>query len=848
MKRITIYTALILLIVTGLVYGGPPIPLAGWGTNRIVDGDSSVIVTDTGTGSIVTTVDGVVVSTATASGVAITITGGAISATSLSVPDAVEPTDAVNYRTLLNNLGFSFNFWIGSKTLDQTLTDAEASYTETQNASPDTLSTIYFVASEADTQAPFTVPSAAIIELHYAAKLTTVASVKDTTIYLQLGYVDSDGSSNFVQIGSNSDSTANLTTTKTEYLSHIHVPTEITVPVTKRLYLRVVAVAPGAGNYGIINFYYDAVAYQIHLPVNASILENFALKSVVGTSIGTGLTLDGTVLKTHVLLQSIAATAPAAGQVLVASSGTAYTPTGTTGTGDVVRGTSPTIATPTLTGDVAGDGSYFKGLQNIPDLASKGPAYWFDGVGSYISLGTFKDTQLDYGTGDFTYVSTFKTLSTDVSLHLVGCYEDVNNRFYINLPNGTGILILGKEESTTKFQYTATNANVIAVNQWTTLGIVGDRSDALYVYVNGKSVALTVDIAMTAGDIDTNATMYLGRYGSEYSDIEIANFNYFNLALTAAEVKAFSSGAPVPYKYIGASQTEFFTTATDRTFTGGATNWENVDIGTTWDETTDLSIVASATGQYGKITFTNIGTVLEIGKRYRLTYDYAETTAGFEFKLGGATGQTLGDAVAGTGQMIEFTAIEPYTTTDFLGIYAKTTATAAGDFDNFSLVQIGCVLQLEQPGITPGTWVDTSGNELHGVVSEVIPINLQKGVKRLLSVKNVSLAASADTALLTTPAGYNGTILDSATVVAGGDAYTVTMSIGQNTAETDFIPANSLSNLDAALDVVILKPIPSTTPLKNKSYAAGTVIDAKVVVDGTAGSATNMLYLYGTLY
>lgn len=142
-----------------------------------------------------------------------------------------------------------------------------------------------------------------------------------------------------------------------------------------------------------------------------------------------------------------------------------------------------------------------------------------------------------------------------------------------------------------------------------------------------------------------------------------------------------------PLRIVGAAPTssEYFTTATDRTFTGGATNWANGDIGTTFDETTDLTLVADATGQYCKITFTNIGTALVAGERYRLQYDFTNVEAGFEFKLTGATGQTLGDAVPGTSQYIDFVAVEAYATTDELRIYSKTAAAASGSFDNFSL-------------------------------------------------------------------------------------------------------------------------------------------------------------------
>lgn len=115
----------------------------------------------------------------------------------------------------------------------------------------------------------------------------------------------------------------------------------------------------------------------------------------------------------------------------------------------------------------------------------------------------------------------------------------------------------------------------------------------------------------------------------------------------------------------------------------------------------------------------------------------------------------------------------------------------------------------------------------------------------LLSTTTVALNANADTTLYTVPVGKR-CILSHAILVAGADAGTTVISIGQDTAETDFIPNNTLSNLDAENDAVILKPIPNTTPLKNKSYAAGTLIQAKV--SSQAGGAVNTLYLFGCLY
>jgi len=116
----------------------------------------------------------------------------------------------------------------------------------------------------------------------------------------------------------------------------------------------------------------------------------------------------------------------------------------------------------------------------------------------------------------------------------------------------------------------------------------------------------------------------------------------------------------------------------------------------------------------------------------------------------------------------------------------------------------------------------------------------------LLSSTTVSLAANADTTLYTVPVGKR-CILSHAILVAGADAgATSTISIGADGTETDFLAVNTLTNLDAAYDSVVLMPIPNTTPLKSKSYAAATVIQATVA--SNSGGATNTLYLYGMLY
>lgn len=116
----------------------------------------------------------------------------------------------------------------------------------------------------------------------------------------------------------------------------------------------------------------------------------------------------------------------------------------------------------------------------------------------------------------------------------------------------------------------------------------------------------------------------------------------------------------------------------------------------------------------------------------------------------------------------------------------------------------------------------------------------------LLSTTTVSLAANGNTTIYTVPQGKR-CVLCFAQLVLGADAGTSDISIGQNGATTDFLPVQNLDNLNAQYDVGLLMPVPSATPaLPQKSYAAGTVIEATVA--NQAGGATNTLYLFGILY
>ena len=187
---------------------------------------------------------------------------------------------------------------------------------------------------------------------------------------------------------------------------------------------------------------------------------------------------------------------------------------------------------------------------------------------------------------------------------------------------------------------------------------------------------------------------------------------------------------------------------------------------------------------------------------------------------GGSTGVAIQFAGGGTQTNITvhdniFTAPTAVTTTALASSGTQDTASIFHD-------------NIFKNSIAPGNWQNGFYLNGAGMISSTI----------------VSFAANANTILFYVPPNKK-LILTKAVVIAGADAgATTTISVGQDTSTTDFVPANTLSNLDAANDVVILQPIPNTTPLKSRAYPAGAVISCTV---GTfSGGATNTVQLYGT--
>lgn len=115
----------------------------------------------------------------------------------------------------------------------------------------------------------------------------------------------------------------------------------------------------------------------------------------------------------------------------------------------------------------------------------------------------------------------------------------------------------------------------------------------------------------------------------------------------------------------------------------------------------------------------------------------------------------------------------------------------------------------------------------------------------LMSTTTVDHSGAAQTILYTVPTGKRF-IPDHVKIIAAGDEAATDITLGQVGALTDFMGTTQLDNLDAQYDMVKVQPIPADPPVKQKSYAAGTVF--QVDVTAANGNAANTYKLYGTLY
>ena len=112
----------------------------------------------------------------------------------------------------------------------------------------------------------------------------------------------------------------------------------------------------------------------------------------------------------------------------------------------------------------------------------------------------------------------------------------------------------------------------------------------------------------------------------------------------------------------------------------------------------------------------------------------------------------------------------------------------------------------------------------------------------LLGGVSVDLNAVAWTAVYTVPPGKKCLVDHVKPRNLSADAASTVLTLGQSGAKTDFLGAQTLSNLNAAGKSCKLMPVPAATPVAIVEYAAGVVLGVDVTT--AAGGACTAIFEY----
>jgi len=175
--------------------------------------------------------------------------------------------DSVNVVDALNKYGVPIHFFLmPSSLLSSTVVQSLAYETEEVTTTPQQLTTIPFKSGVIDADSSFVIQTGTIISTHLIAKVTSVASTKPVVLHTELYYVDSDGTSNPVQIGADSGYTSVLAETAYVYSLHIHVSSAVVVPAGKRLWLVTRATTTGAEGNPTVHLGNGSVQAHVSVP------------------------------------------------------------------------------------------------------------------------------------------------------------------------------------------------------------------------------------------------------------------------------------------------------------------------------------------------------------------------------------------------------------------------------------------------------------------------------------------------------------------------------------------------------------------------------------------------------
>ena len=318
------------------------------------------------------------------------------------------------------------------------------------------------------------------------------------------------------------------------------------------------------------------------------------------------------------------------------------------------QGTDTTLGT--MTDDVDMGGYYITAQQNLLDIASKGAGYWYDGVDDYINLDSLA-AELVSTSNTVGYVH-FRGKIHDFATNSLRYWyfgdTNANERIgmYNNSTDGrlSGICVVAGSNKWVFFSSTVFEEGVIY-----DIFLIHNGTTPL-LYVNGKAESLTFNVStdLTAWFSDTtgidNGRLGTGSYTNQgnlfFGNITTYSFSVGNIALDNTDPvdQAILNGAPMPFKYIGANNTE----QTSGTLTIGKAyrinDWISDDDFTNVGGTNADGSEFVATGTT-PTKWTNSSTVVPIGAIIQLEQDNVTDTVWYDKSGNALDGAVTGAAV-----------------------------------------------------------------------------------------------------------------------------------------------------------------------------------------------------------
>jgi|10_taG_2_1085330.scaffolds.fasta_scaffold12412_2 hypothetical protein len=435
-----------------------------------------------------------------------------------------------------------------------------------------------------------------------------------------------------------------------------------------------------------------------------------------------------------------------------------------------INGAVDMSSTLTVGDDINSSGKYHLNEQGRQDHVANtmpSPYYKTDGVNDYIlatnningfpfSVSWVGRTSADVGSGSYEALFSF-TDASDTTQYW-GLYNDESDLTIVRRDGGSSI-------------YDDTGFNLTANTLYHVVAVFPSATTAK-IYVNGVEVysgtgltSVVMDSAFDQfilGVLRTSDNTW--PWEGEYHSAQV-----YNLELSATEVKELYSGASVPFKYKGASQTDL-ASGWDFTSAWAVSNASIVDANT-------FRTNASATGSVRK----DFGTK---GKRVRIRVA-GTTPAGCTITVIGVDTLTnhSGSLTGTFDSTFEFLNIDDGYRIQCVNTIASTKDT---DITTFTVTEIGAVAEYDGSGVGNVRWDDKSGNDLHGTVSGA-------------TVENAP--ADADSGLTYEEGTWTASLFESTTEITLSNTTMVYVKVGKLVTIAGYFIVNQASIGSGALTI-----------------------------------------------